>query len=450
MDIPALRNAIDTIVIVMMENRSFDHVLGHLSHEDYGQRRDVDGLHRPGPNFDWANVDDAGTLYPPEHYADGYLPTDLPHERAMVAKQLNAGAMDGFVKAYFASQRVDRARPPVPMRFCAPSDVPVTSALAEAYCVCDRWFAPLPSDTQPNRLMAISGQTFMDSTSDFKVISHWVANQPTVLDWLSRHNIPFEIYVDAPFIAGVGHPSNFVLMPSQWQHLDRAAHGLDTLVSRWSSGGPAPSVIYCEPYYNDLATAVGGGHGNCNHAPLPMAYGEIFLKKVYDALTSNPARWQRTLMILCYDEHGGFFDHVAPPPMRCAMPTGGTWHDRTDYTTLGIRVPAILVSPIVEPRSVFSGLLDHTSILQLIVDRFGAPSDLDFFGVASARRDDSANPIQSLARALPSDTLRSDIPRLPARTLALPAMQPGASANGRLFVDAMQAKLKTMNGEPPA
>jgi phospholipase C len=131
--------AIDTIVVVMMENRSFDHVLGYLSHESFTGRSDVDGLHQHSATFDWDNADPQGKLYAPTGTPDGYLPADLPHSRDQVAQELDSGAMTGFIEAYFSYQSTDRS--PAPMRFCRPTDIPITAALAERYLVCDRWFA---------------------------------------------------------------------------------------------------------------------------------------------------------------------------------------------------------------------------------------------------------------------------------------------------------------------
>ena len=399
-----LRSAIDTIVVVMMENRSFDHLLGFLSHEAFDARPDVNGLHQHSSSFAWDNADAAGNLYGPTATPDGYLPCDLPHSRAQIAAELNGGAMNGFVQSYFDSQKIDGTA--VPMRFCRPQDVPISAALARGYTVCDRWHAALPSDTQPNRLMAICGTTLIDSTSSVKVPSHLLPDQPTLFDWLTSKGKPFEIYVDALQIADVGAPSNLLLMKSQWGHVVERGRPLDQLAAKWQSAAPAPNVMYCEPFYNDFATAF-GTHGNCNHPPLPVAYGEDFLRRVYQALTSNPAKWARTMLVVCYDEHGGFFDHVRPPAMHYAAPAGNIWVEPGNpFETLGVRIPGIVVSPLVESGSVFKGLLDHTSILQLIVDRFGTASDLGFFGDAQARKDKQ---VASLSSVLTRTTPRSDI-----------------------------------------
>jgi phospholipase C len=425
---PNLR-AVDTIVVVMMENRSFDHLLGFLSHETFDGRTDVDGLHQHTVTFDWDNADANGNLYAPTATPDGYLPTDMPHSRSQVATQLRGGAMDGFIQAYFASQSIDQS--PIPMRFCRPEDVPVTAALARNYSVCDRWFASLPVDTQPNRLMAISGYTLIDSTSNIKPPFHLLPDQMTVFDWLESKGKNFEIYVDASAIADVGPPSNLLLMKSQWKHVVGRGHPLDHFAASWDSANPAPDVVYCEPFYNDFATAL-GLHGTCNHPPLPLAYGETFLKRVYEILTSNPAKWAKTMLVVCYDEHGGFFDHVAPPGMECKPRTGHNWVDPNPFTTLGVRIPGLVVSPLVEAKSSYDKLLDHTSILQLIVDRFGGPDDLALFGDAAARKD---NHVTSLAdvvtRAAPRPNSVIQLPKPPS--VLGPGTTPAITDLGRMF-----------------
>jgi phospholipase C len=399
--------SIDTIVIVMMENRSFDHVLGFLSHESFDGRVDVNGLHQHGPNFDWDNPDSQGNLYAPTATPDGYLPGDVPHSRQGVATELAGGAMNGFIKAYQAYQSSDRS--PVPMRFCRPEDIPITAALARRYAVCDRWFASLPDDTFPNRLMALSGTTMIDSTNGVDPISNPLPPQNTVFDWLAAKGKSFEIYGDARSVADAAAGSFLLLMQSQWKHLDHA-HTLDTLQSRWRAPTKAPDVIYCEPFYNDFATAI-GTHGNCNHPPLPMAYGEDFLKRVYEALTSNPAKWKKTMLVICYDEHGGFFDHVTPPRMTLPPPAGSRWTSQAPFTSLGVRIPGIVVSPFVPKGACFNDLLDHTSIQQLIVDRFGSSADLAYFGDAAARK---RSRVVSLAQTLTATTPDPTVLALPA------------------------------------
>ena len=107
--------------------------------------------------------------------------------------------------------------------------------------------------------------------------------------------------------------------------------------------------------------------------PVPVAFGESLLLQVYDALGADPVRWKKTLLIVTHDEHGGFFDHVLP--LNVAQPPGAQWATATAFTTTGPRVPAFVVSPFVSQAIVSSVTLDHTSILQLLAERFGAPGE---------------------------------------------------------------------------
>jgi phospholipase C len=120
-------------------------------------------------------------------------------------------------------------------------------------------------------------------------------------------------------------------------------------------------VVFIEPKYTD--DPIGSGAANDDHPPTALAPGEDFLRRIYRTLISNPKRWKNTMMIVTYDEHGGFYDHV--PPLKIKDTAGGK-----QFNTTGVRVPGFVVSPHVTPGKPFKGKLDHTSILQLLADRF--------------------------------------------------------------------------------
>ena len=131
----------------------------------------------------------------------------------------------------------------------------------------------------------------------------------------------------------------------------------------WLSSEPAPGVVFVEPEYTDGYPV---DPPNDDHAPTGIANGQLLLADLYRILVSNQEKWAHTLLIVTYDEHGGFFDHV--PPLPAPTTINGVKIDTT-----GVRVPAFIVSPYVTPGVPFSGPLDHTSILQLIADRFTDP-----------------------------------------------------------------------------
>jgi phospholipase C len=416
-----LRSRIDTIVILMMENRSFDHLLGYLRLPAYGGREDVDGL-TALDNPDYANPRaNARIAYPFIAPNDDAFLTDLPHERQEVAVQLAyAGAaggyvMNGFVKAYETYALTTGMPDPPPMRVMPPALLPVTSALADEYVVCDRWYSPLPTSTHPNRLMAISGYSMIDKTP-----GALLPDQDLVLDWLDRHDVRWRVYS-----AGL---SQFMLMPRAWpklltDHFRSVSHLAYDV--QHESAATFPQVIIVEPDYDDSPVHL-GGHGNDNHPPLPVSFGELFVKGIYEALTSNPARWAKTLFVLHYDEHGGFFDHAAPlrvpfpPPPNASFTMG-------PFTSTGPRVPALLISPYAPRRTAAHGLYDHTSVLQMLAERFdtsGAP----YSEYVEARRQ-AEDPIGSITAALSPDA-RPDIPRLTHQPIA--ATAPLASVRAAL------------------
>jgi phospholipase C len=132
----------------------------------------------------------------------------------------------------------------------------------------------------------------------------------------------------------------------------------------------------------------------------------VFLRRVYEAVTCNPARWARTLMIVTFDEHGGFYDHVPPPPITFTPPANAKYTKR--FESLGVRVPGFIVSPLVTAQGVCNTLFDHTSVLQLLAEKFspGTP----YSAPVEARRKQG---VASVSAALDRATPRTDIPVAP-------------------------------------
>ncbi len=350
---------IDTVLIVLMENRSFDHMLGSLGLPPF--RLAVDGLQNAGgPRY--GNPYNGGS-YLPFHMSRLDMPHDPPHERAPIANQIGAVIsgeynMTGFVQSYYMNGQIAGPAPgtlPEVMGYFTPDEVPMTDFLARNFAVCDRWFSSIPASTQPNRLMAMSGYTLIDGNV------HVLDDQYLVYDWLNDHGISWRVYHEGiPF---------FALMPRiLGRLLDDNFRGFERLYNDFKDESEAtfPEVIFVEPTYTDAPHL---GTPSDDHPPSSIAGGQAFLRNVYTALTCNPARWARTLMILTYDEHGGFFDHaspraiVTPPPRNAKFAT---------FNSSGVRVPGIVVSPLVPAGTIYSQPLDHTSILAMVAQKYGA------------------------------------------------------------------------------
>ena len=407
---------IETIVVVILENRSFDHMLGYLS---LGPAPlPVEGLRAdPAWSDPLANTWD-GRVYPlhrlgPEVQA---IP-DPTHDHNAIAMQIAAapagGAprqMGGFVQSYVRFSDPAPPDPSLVMGYYDAAAVPIFDFFARHFAVCDHWFASLPTGTQANRLMAMSGQSSLVDNARVAL-----PDQPLVYDWLTAQGISWCCYEwgDLPF---------FSLMP-RWlpeivTSLSLSALGgrgrfrhYSRFAAEWADPAPLPQVIFIEPEYTD------GPHidPNDDHPPTGIAKGQSFLADIYHALIANPARWASTMMIVTYDEHGGFFDHV--PPLPIPAEAGGY-----PFATTGVRVPAFVVSPHVAPGSVYSGALDHTSILHLLADRFTPGRD---YSPAVAARQARLTPLAATLAEAPSPrrpipsaaalaALREAVARVPA------------------------------------
>jgi phospholipase C len=405
---------IDTIVIAMLENRSFDHLLGYLSLPGANGPPGLEGLKvDPSWRATVANRLDDGRTFEPELVAPNAVAVDdPPHDQASIAMQIATPAlgtpnMGGFVKSYLEFSKTPPTNPSAVMRYHDQKTVPVFDFLARNFCVCDHWFAALPLGTQANRLMAMAGESHLIDNSGLLL-----PEQPLVYDWLTNNNVTWCAYQAGNFLP-------FFSLMARWLPEITTSLTLSALGGKggrfrryarfkkeWQAQGAVPGVIYVEPEYTD------GPHKapNDDHPPTEVGPGQILLGDLYATLTSNPARWAKTLLIVTYDEHGGFFDHVPPLAIDCTIGSH-------QIATTGVRVPAFLVSPHVKPGSVFHGPLDHSSILQLLADRFG---DGLSYSPAVDRRQGS---LDRIAHAL-TESVMDTIPQMPA----LPAIQQAAAA----------------------
>jgi phospholipase C len=391
-----LTDSVSTIVLVMLENRSFDHMLGHLTYENL-----VPGVNGLGQDLTQYENPFQGSPYQPFPIAARPLASDLPHEWDQVATQLAYSAvteqfaMNGFVEAYAAFTGTQPVQQADPMGFFASAQVPITSFLARHFCICDQWHCPLPTSTQPNRTMAFCGASQIFDTSP---TARLIPCDEMLFDWLERAGVRWRVYHDGL--------SFFALYPHAWPYVlsehfrDLEHYFYDMQVEPVDTG---PQVIIVEPSYND-GPHIGPDHPNDNHPPLAVGWGEDFLRRVYQAATVNPERWSKTVLVHYYDEHGGFYDHVPPPAIRYQT-RGNPSHT---FASLGPRVPGLVVSPRVSPGAVCHALFDHTSVLQLLAERFtpGTPYSAE----VDQRRQQG---IHSLSIAL-EDIPRTDVPRVPA------------------------------------
>lgn len=319
---------IDHVVVVMMENRSFDHYLGSLTVEE--GREDVDGLTGAESNPDADGVD-----VPVYHLMTDCLEADPPHSWSTSHDQFNDGANDGFVQTY--AQRSGFSGHEV-MGYHVREQLPVHYGLADHYCVPDRFFASVLGPTWPNRFHAQCGTSYgMDNNAredaPFDVDSIFLQVDAAGHDWRIY-------YTDVPFTA---------IYQDHWVD-ERMAMSED--FARDCERGDLPALTWIDPGFSI----------NDDHPPHHPILGQAFLGMVYEALAQSPL-WERCLLVITYDEHGGFHDHVAPPTTEDDYASEG-------FDQLGFRVPVLVVGPWVK-QGVVSTTFDHTSVLAFLADHLG-------------------------------------------------------------------------------
>jgi phospholipase C len=354
--------SLEHIVVLMLENRSFDCMLGRL----YPAGPNYDGLTLNESNFYgmsyfvWndPNMSEANACIPDPD--PGELFTDMNMQLFGQSQRPEGGAtMSGFAQSYGTLPADAGWRDPgAVMHYFTPEQVPVLSTLAKAFGVCDRWHASAPCQTWPNRFFAHCGTSLGHVDNDTFRIPF---EAPSLLRRLQDGNKSWRVYFhDMP---------QSLLLKDIW--LYAASHyRLYNQFLADAHTGSLPNYSFIEPrYFTDLFS----GHiPNDQHPPHNILYGEQLIASVYNAIRSSP-RWPRTLFIITYDEHGGCYDHVKPP-LAVAPDDARANSYGFEFTAYGVRVPAVVVSPYVPPGSIIrppsATPFDHTSIIKTVREAF--------------------------------------------------------------------------------
>ena len=456
---PTVPPTIDHLVVLMLENRSFDHMLGYLPHPG----SDFDGLLHAGPhqNPGW----NSGPTVPVSSDAKYVLPVDPDHAHDAVMLQLGAtgrGAArevtnQGFVDSYERKGRGLAApafegllapilgpllgpkagpgiegRGPLIMRCQPPAQVPVLSTLALQFAVCSRWFCSVPGETWPNRNFVHAATS--DGTTI--IVTRFYEN-PTIFELLERAGKSWRIYYDdTPQVWAFKH---------LWDTPERARNwfrGADFAAHVRSGDLPAYSFIepnHRPPVHMGQPDASSNQHPGNNMIPDDQynnsvaapdgdfKRAEALIASVYETLRTNPQVFERTLLLITYDEHGGFYDHVGPPvgipPPGVADdpgPIGGLMNllfrrktSSFDFTMLGPRVPAVVISPFIRAATVDTTIRDHASVPATLRALF-APNVEPL-----TRRDAWSPPFHGLLNL--DGPRRADLPDLSAYATEAPA-----------------------------
>jgi len=329
----------DTIVVLMMENRSFDHVLGWLPGANGRQAglvyADVDGAEHEtwplagDPNHDFHRCDFG----------------DPVHDWQGVAIQYNGGRCDGFLRTANAGDRF-------PIGYYGEDDLPILAAVARGYTTFDNYFCSMLGPTWENRLYQLTG------TTQLGAVANSVAIETAIFDRLREAGLTAAYYHHGDPVTGLFASRKYDDITYPIQQFWRDARD-----------GRLANVVFVDPNFTDEAED--DGTSNDYHPWGSVLVAEGFVAAVHDALAHGP-QWKRMVFVLNFDEHGGFFDHVPPPPVEddTLVPPDRLGR-RPDLKRLGFRVPAIAMGPFAPRRIEQAGPYEHCSILRMIEWRWG-------------------------------------------------------------------------------
>ena len=440
---PGTLSNIDHIVVLTMENRSFDQMLGYLSlpvAKGGMGRPDVDGLR--GGEFNAYN----GKTYPSFPFAPGntVFEPDPEHDTGPVSHQIDGGKMDGFVRSYAeeANNGAGTGDGSTIMGYHTGVNLPVYDALARDFAICHRWFAAHPGPTFCNRFYELTGRLNITSALDPTDPSgfnpdkagFWEFNNSNpltpvftknIFDFLTEYlhivdNLTWNYYEQG--YCFLRFFENYTFDTSHIVSINDPVRGFFANAAR----GTLANVSYIDPHFIELPP-----NGNCDGPPADVAAGQVLVQQIVEAVVASP-KWNKTLLLILYDEHGGFYDHVPPPAAVRPRPD-------LPISTYGVRVPAFIISPWTKPGQLVFGhdasagvdslYFDSTSILKTIAKRF-----MSDFPPYMGDRYAAARDLSSVL----GDTLRQNqfLPFIryfltydaSQKVLAVPGVQPGPGA----------------------
>jgi phospholipase C len=358
-------SGIDHIIVVMMENRSFDHYLGWVDGAD-GRQAGLSFLDREGKSHETHRLTDfQGCSNPdPDHSFEGGR------------VQLNDGACDGWLRSGESDE--------FSIGYYTDADLAFYGNAVPYWTTFDRYFSATMAETYPNRFYQHSAQTDrVHNSTD-------IALMPTIWDRLADAGVTNKYYFcDVPFVALYG--AKYLPISHAYQEFLADA-----------KAGTLPSVSFIDPKFQDEGT----GSSADDHPHADIRAGQFFINQIYEAVTASPA-WGRTLLVVNYDEWGGFYDHVVPETAPDARPDLGTG-------LRGFRTPCLMVSPRARRHHVAHDTYDHASVLKMIEWRWDLPA-------LTARDAAARNLAEVLDFTRPPDLTAPRWPVSPAVSLPCPA-----------------------------
>jgi len=407
---------IQRFVVLMLENRSFDHLLGYMKTVN----PNVVGL----TGGEYSNYADPNTQQPPlvavSPNAVCTMAFDPNHEFCDVQSQLygpnpdktkcsnpqvTPAPMNGFLASGIAAATAQQAgadQGGQVMACFSYGQVPFITSLAQEFALFNFWHSSLPGPTWPNRFFVHAGTSggLTDSPGTEQIVLGYSFQSGTIYHALTNADKDWRIYHDGlPQSAGIDSLRMAYIDPFT-RHFREMKYFCQDV-----KAGTLPEYTFIEPQYDSGSNYV---KGNSMHPLNDINEGDSLVKLVYETLRASPNYWPETMLIIVFDEHGGFYDHIPPPP---AVPTGDDTNYRNDqhpflFNLYGVRIPAIVVSAYTQKGTVIGRNLadtttqfDHTSILATVEKRFGL--------TPLTTRDRAANTLEA---ALNLDQPRNDAP----------------------------------------
>jgi phospholipase C len=330
---------LEHVVVMMKENRSFDHLFGKLG------KGQPDSEPIPA---DFSNLDADGNAVAPFHLETTCEPIDPGHQWDEMHAQVSGGKMDGFVTSAASTASPGPSDGHFAMGYYEESDLPFYYFLAKTYALADRHFPSVRSGTWANRDYLYCGTS--DGVKNTLSDGFPGPSVQTIFDIMDAQGVTWGVYADnAPLSFALG-----------WGLTHRGVHPVQELIDGFGSG-TLPSVVFVDGRLNV----------EDDHPPADVQVGEAWAKQIYDAAVGS-ALWEKTALIFTFDEGGGFFDHVPPPDDACVARPG---NDKdADFFELGVRVPLVAISPWARRHTVSHVRHEHTSITRLIELVFDLPA----------------------------------------------------------------------------
>ena len=348
-----MSDPIKHVILLILENHSFDRILGGMGDAIPG----LDAVNKKNPGI---NEDSHGTKFVQAETRETQMVHDPIHEHKDVMEQLsnnNSGFVKNFEKHYCSASPKERE---AIMGYYPQDFLPATHTLASNFTVCDNWFSSLPGPTWPNRFFALSGTCMgnmeMLPTVDKEAFANVFSaqSQDTIFDRLDGKKTWNVFFYDFPCSLLLKNLRNREKL-AHYSHID------DFFKLCAGAEKDFPEFSFIEPKYYGLDQ-------NDDHPPHNTMKTQKLIADIYNAIRSNDPLWESSLLVIFYDEHGGFYDHVVPP---ATIPPDEHTKDFA-FNQLGVRVPALLISPWVDAR-VEKTLFDHTSFLKFILDKWQLP-----------------------------------------------------------------------------